>query len=123
MPHNKLQDEKLKEYVKMGIVSAQLEQDELELKRLLQIQADKCKNKLKTETKSAMKRKMKEEIQSGKRRKEFYYKKRDWKRIELETQFNSLKSQGGDRAVQKALARKRKKNLGRHGKLMSTNSA
>ena len=108
---------------KLGISNADysaptLEDDENELKRLLQLKANKQKEKLKKEAKSAVKRKMKEEIKSGKRTKEFYYKKKDLKRIELEAQYDALKRKGGVGAIDKLLAKKRKKNLGRDGKYM-----
>ena len=73
---------------------------------------------MKKEAKAAVKRKMKEEIKSGKRTKEFYYKKKDLKRIELEAQYDALKRKCGVGAIDKLLAKKRKKNLGRDGKYM-----
>jgi len=94
------------------------EVDENELKRLLQLRSDKKRSKLKKEAKNALKQKMKEEIQSGKRKKEYYYKKKDIKRMELEAQYDLMKKKGGEAAINKLLAKKRKKNLGRDSKFM-----
>ena len=95
-----------------------LKEDEGELKRLLQLQSDKKRSRKEKATKSAIKRKMKEEIKSGKRTKEYYYKKKDFKRMKLEAQYDELKKKGGDAAIEKVLEKRRRKNLGRDGKFM-----
>lgn len=94
------------------------EEDQEELSRLLQLTTENKKSKGKRDLKSSMKQKMREEIKSGKRKKEYHYKKKDWKRVELGAKYDELKKKGGDAAIDKLLVKRRKKNTGKDGKYM-----
>jgi len=51
---------------------------------------------------------MKQQVESGKG--VYYLKKREMKKLQLEAKFEELRKRGGDKAVDKALAKRRKKN-------------
>ena len=58
--------------------------------------------------KQAVKQKMKQQVESGKG--VYYLKKRDMKKLQMEAKYEELRKRGGDKAVDKALAKRRKKN-------------
>jgi ribosomal RNA-processing protein 36 len=86
-----------------------LEEDQAELKRLQQEKASYERAQVERAAKQAVKRKIRDDVASGKRG-VYYLKKREQKRMELEAKFEELRKRGGDRAVEKALAKRRKKN-------------
>lgn len=51
---------------------------------------------------------MKQQVEAGKG--VYYLKKREMKKVQLEAKLEELRKRGGDKAVEKALAKKRKKN-------------
>lgn len=57
--------------------------------------------------KQGVKRKLKEQVAAGKS--VYYPKKREMKRLQLEAKFEELRKRGGNAAVDKALAKRRKK--------------
>ena len=64
-----------------------------------------------------MKRTIRNEVAEGKRG-AYYLNRKDQKKLELEARFEELKASGGDAAVDKAIAKKRKKNAKKDQKLM-----
>lgn len=57
--------------------------------------------------KQAVKRKLKQQVADGKG--VYYLKKREMKKLQLEAKYEELRKRGGDKAVDKALAKRRKK--------------
>lgn len=109
---------------RLGVTPDQsVEDDQEELTRLTQLHSNHTKSQRQREAKRTVKRKMRDEIASGQRTKEYHYKKKDWKRMELGAQYDQIKKKGGDAAVDKLLAKRRKKNLGKDGKFMPAKSA
>lgn len=58
--------------------------------------------------KQAVKRKMQQQVASGKG--VYYLKKREMKKLQLEAKFEELRKRGGDKALDRAVAKRRKKN-------------
>ena len=93
------------------------EEDEAELKRLMQERASRRDAKIRSAAKSAVKKKLREGVAAGKRG-VYYLKKRDMKKLELEAKFDQLRKVGGDSAVNKVLAKRRKRKMGKDSSLM-----
>ena len=64
-----------------------------------------------------VKKKLREGVASGKRG-AYYLKKRDLKKLELGQKFDELNKKGGDTLIEKTLAKKRKKNMGKASNFM-----
>jgi ribosomal RNA-processing protein 36 len=75
---------------------------------LLQEKAGFERAQLDLAAKQAVKLKMKQQVESGKG--VYYLKKREMKKLEWEAKYEELRKRGGDKAVDKALAKRRKKN-------------
>lgn len=75
------------------------------------------KARAKRVAKTAVKRKIREDVAEG-RRGAYYLKRSEKKKLELEARFEELKKRGGDTAVDKAIAKKRRKNASKDHKLM-----
>ena len=60
---------------------------------------------------------MRNDVAEGKRG-AYYTNRKDQKKLELEARFEELRKKGGDAAVDKAIAKKRKKNAKKDQKLM-----
>mmetsp|Transcript_1338 Transcript_1338/g.1586 ORF Transcript_1338/g.1586 Transcript_1338/m.1586 type:complete len:358 (+) Transcript_1338:79-1152(+) len=97
------------------------EEDQEELKRLIQERASRKASKIAREAKSAVKKRLREDVAAGKRG-AYYLKKRDMKKLELEARFDQLRKSGGDGAVNKVLAKRRKKKMGKDSGLMPSTS-
>jgi ribosomal RNA-processing protein 36 len=103
---------------KLGLTSANTaEEDEAQLKRLLQERASRMDAKVLHAAKSTVKKKIRDEVAAGKRG-VYYLKRREMKKLELEAKFDQLRKLGGDAAVNKALAKRRKKKMGKDAGLM-----
>eukprot|EP00552_Chaetoceros_brevis_P002476 CAMPEP_0197742840 /NCGR_PEP_ID=MMETSP1435-20131217/32705_1 /TAXON_ID=426625 /ORGANISM="Chaetoceros brevis, Strain CCMP164" /LENGTH=112 /DNA_ID=CAMNT_0043333501 /DNA_START=27 /DNA_END=362 /DNA_ORIENTATION=- len=70
------------------------EDDKSELDRLLQERATRRNTKISRAAKSAVKKKIKDDVAAGKQG-AYYLKKRDMRKLEMEAKFNSLKKSGG----------------------------
>ena len=107
---------------KLGLTSSETtrEQDEIELGRLIQENATKKEEQRKRNAKTIVKKKIRDDVASGKRG-VYYLKKRDMKKMELEAKFEELKKRGGDAAVNKALAKRRKKMMSKDSSIMPKN--
>jgi ribosomal RNA-processing protein 36 len=104
---------------KMGLSgdATSAEADEAELARLMQERTARKEDKIRRMAKSTVKKKIRDDVAAGKRG-AFYLKKRDMKKLELEAKFEQLRKQGGDSAVEKALAKRRKKKMGKDSSFM-----
>lgn len=91
--------------------------DEAELKRLLQEKADVERRQIDRAAKRAVKKKVQEEVAEGKRG-AFYLKRKEKRRLELEARYEELKKRGGHRAVEKAVAKRRKKNKSKDASML-----
>ena len=98
----------------MGLTtgSSSLEEHQEELKRLLQEKSNFARNQLERTVKQRVKKKLQQDISEGKRG-VYYPKRSEMKRLHLEAKFEELRKRGGDKAVDKALAKRRKKNKSR----------
>ena len=85
-----------------------IQADQEELTRLLQEKAAYERAQIDLAAKQAVKRKMKQQVEAGKG--VFYLKKREMKKVQLEAKLEELRKRGGEKAVDKALAKRRKKN-------------
>jgi len=108
-----------KERKKMGMTQGggSLEDDQEELTRLLQERAERNKAKVVRGAKRAVKQKIREDVASGKRG-AYYPKRNELKRMEAEAKYEEIRKRGGDEAVDKATAKRRKKNLAKASKQM-----
>jgi len=93
------------------------EDDTEELERLMRERAERRESRLKKTARRSVNKKMKDEVASGKRG-AYYLKKRDRKRMEMEAKFEELKKSGGNDALNKVLAKKRKKKRSKDASLM-----
>ena len=105
---------------KLGMTGADasIEHDQAELQRLIQERASSRDAKLKSDTKSAVKKRIREEAAVGKHR-AYHLKRRDMKKLELEARFDQLRKKSGDAIVNKVLAKRRKSKMGKDSGLMT----
>mmetsp|Transcript_12514 Transcript_12514/g.19365 ORF Transcript_12514/g.19365 Transcript_12514/m.19365 type:complete len:358 (-) Transcript_12514:2428-3501(-) len=87
--------------------AAQYDKDELQ--RLTQEKSAIQKNQVETAAKRAVKKKIRQGVADGTHG-AYYPKRRELKKMELEAKFDELRKRGGDSAVDKAVAKRRKKN-------------
>jgi len=92
--------------------TATLQEDKALLQEKLQEIAETQRKGLERAAKRNMKRKLRDDVAQGKAG-VYYLKKSEQKKRLLEAKFDELRRQGGDKAVEKALAKKRKKNKSR----------
>mmetsp|Transcript_22542 Transcript_22542/g.41333 ORF Transcript_22542/g.41333 Transcript_22542/m.41333 type:complete len:411 (-) Transcript_22542:259-1491(-) len=113
-----------KERKRLGIIQdvGCLEDDQEELTRLTQERAERNRAKVVRGAKHAVKQKIREDVASGKRG-AYYPKKSELKRMEAEAKYEEIRKRGGDDAVDKAISKRRKKNLSKAAKLMPSHMA
>ena len=104
---------------KLGIKVGEgsLEDDREELTRLLQERAERKRARVVRAAKRSVKQKLREDVASGKRA-AYYPKRSELRRMEVEAKFEEIRKRGGDDAVDKAIAKRRKKNVAKNHKLM-----
>eukprot|EP00978_Attheya_sp_CCMP212_P043957 scaffold295738_cov47-Attheya_sp.AAC.1 len=102
---------------KLGISGTELEEDKERLSQLTQERKERHKSQISRGAKQTVKKKLREDVADGKRG-AFYLKRSEMKRLEMEARFGELKKRGGDAAVDKAVEKRRKKNLSRESKYM-----
>ncbi len=104
---------------KLGLTSgnSSMDDDQAELNRLLQERASRSDANIRTAAKRAVKKRLRDEVASGKKS-AFYLKKRDMKKMELEAKFEELKRIGGDKKVNEIIAKRRKKKMVRDSSVM-----
>lgn len=103
---------------KLGLTqgSNAFESDQEELTRLLQERAERKKASLVRAAKRSVKQKIRADVASGKG--VYYPKRSELRKMELEAKFEEIRKRGGDEAVDKAIAKRRKKNVAKSHKLM-----
>lgn len=104
---------------KLGITNGNgsLEDDQEELKRLLQERAERKRANVVRAAKKSVKQKIRQDVASGKRA-AYYPKRSELKRMEAEAKYTEIRKRGGDEAVDKAIAKRRKKNMSKEAKSM-----
>ncbi|KAL9189134.1 hypothetical protein ACHAXT_011624 [Thalassiosira profunda] len=104
---------------KLGLTQGggSLDDDQEELTRLLQERAERKKAHVLRAAKQSVKQKIRKDVASGKRG-AYYPKRSELKRMEAEAKFEEIRKRGGDDAVEKAIAKRRKKNLSKAAKQM-----
>jgi ribosomal RNA-processing protein 36 len=104
---------------RMGLTNdgGSLEEDQVELKRLIQEKADVERAQVDRTAKQTVKKKLHEEVAEGKRG-AFFLKRKEMKRLHLEAKYEEIRKRGGDRAVDKVVAKRRKKNKSKDAGLL-----
>jgi ribosomal RNA-processing protein 36 len=102
---------------KLGITAinenaGSLEEDEARLKSLTQDRAALERQKVERAAKQSVKRRIQDEVASG-RRGAYFLKRKEKKRLEMEAKLEEIRKRGGEKAVEKMLDRKRRKNKSR----------
>jgi len=94
-----------------------LEVDQEELTNLLQQRAERKRSQVVRSAKKIVKQKIQEDVASGKRG-AYYPKRSELKRMEAEAKYMEIRKRGGEEAVDKAIAKRRKKNMSKVAKSM-----
>lgn len=104
---------------RMGLTNdgGSLEEDQFELKRLMQEKADVDRARIDRAAKQTVKKKLHEDVAEGKRG-AFFLKRKEMKRLHLEAKYEEIRKRGGDRAVDKVVAKRRKKNKSKDAGLL-----
>lgn len=89
-----------------------LEEDVARLKELTETRANLERRKIDRAARQSVKRKIREDVESGKTG-AYFLKRKEKKRLELEARFEEIRKRGGEKAVEKMLAKKRRKNKSR----------
>jgi len=102
---------------KLGVKIEDLEEEKKELNRLQMKRGERVKSQIDRSARKSVKRSLREnvEVKGGGK---FYLKKREMKKLEVEAKFEELKKRGGNKAVKKALEKRRKKNKTKDSKRM-----
>jgi ribosomal RNA-processing protein 36 len=95
-----------------GVHSSTLEDDVARLKALTETRANLERRKIDRAAKQSVKRKIRGDVESGKTG-VYFLKRKEQKRLELEARFEEIRKRGGEKAVEKILAKKRQKNKSR----------
>ena len=103
---------------KLNITGGSLEEYQDKLQTLQAEKANQDRLKLERAAKRVVKKKIREEVAEGKRG-VYFLKRKEQKRLELEAKFEELRKRGGDRAVDKLVAKKRRKNKSRDAGLFA----
>lgn len=91
------------------------EEDQLKLKQLKEQLTQRLRAAAERDAKVALKQKMEQDIVEGNKPVRFL-KRKERRQLELETTFEELRKRGGDAAVNKAIAKRRKKNASKDHK-------
>merc|ERR1711957_599307 len=97
---------------KLGIAADmdQLEEEKGRLANLVAEKRDRKRDHAERDAKRSLKKKIAEDVASGRAGAPYYMKRRDRKEAELAANYEELYKKGGDKAVDKAVAKRRKKN-------------
>jgi ribosomal RNA-processing protein 36 len=101
-----------------GIDPSRLEEDEAHLKALTQERADLERRKIERTAQQTVKRRIRDEVESGKRG-AYFLKRKEKKRLELEEKLREIQKRGGKKAVEKMLDKKRRRNKSRDAGLFA----
>eukprot|EP00578_Thalassiosira_sp_NH16_P000409 CAMPEP_0181141272 /NCGR_PEP_ID=MMETSP1071-20121207/35737_1 /TAXON_ID=35127 /ORGANISM="Thalassiosira sp., Strain NH16" /LENGTH=422 /DNA_ID=CAMNT_0023228255 /DNA_START=1 /DNA_END=1269 /DNA_ORIENTATION=+ len=104
---------------KLGMTAGggSLDEDKEELTRLLQERAERKRADVVRAAKRSVKQKIKTDVAEGKRG-VYYPKRSELKKMEAEAKYEEIRKRGGNEAVDKAIAKRRKKNLAKEAKSM-----
>jgi ribosomal RNA-processing protein 36 len=104
---------------RMGLTNdgGSLEADQEELKRLTQEKADVERAQVDRAAKQTVKKKLHADVAEGKHG-AYFLKRKDMKRLHLEAKYEEIRKRGGDRAVDKVVAKRRKKNKSKDAGLL-----
>ena len=94
-----------------------VEEDKEELKRLQQETADKQRTQVVRAAKRTVKRKMQDEVAEGKRG-AYFLPRKEMKRLHLEAKIDEIRKRGGNKAAEKAIEKRRKKNKSKDAGLL-----
>jgi ribosomal RNA-processing protein 36 len=95
-----------------GTHSSTLEEDVARLKALTETRANLERRKIDRAARQSVKRKIREDVESGKTG-AYFLKRKEKKRLELEARYEEIRKRGGEKAVEKILTRRRQKNKSR----------
>ena len=99
---------------KLGLIGeGSIEEDMEKLKQLQQQKADSERKQIERDAKRSVKKRLQEQVQTGQRSASHFLKRREMKALYAEAKFDEIRKRGGDQAVEKALAKRRKKNKSR----------
>jgi ribosomal RNA-processing protein 36 len=102
---------------RLKISGGSLEEDQEQLHTMVGEKSEIQRRKINRAAKQSVKKKMREEVVDGKHG-AYFLKRKEKKRMELEAKFEVIRNTGGDKAVEKMLAKKRRKNKSRDAGLM-----
>jgi ribosomal RNA-processing protein 36 len=102
---------------RLKISGGSLEEDQEQLHTMVGEKSEIQRRKINRAAKQSVKKKMREEVVDGKHG-AYFLKRKEKKRMELEAKFEVIRNTGGDKAVDKMLAKKRRKNKSRDAGLM-----
>ena len=102
---------------RLKISGGSLEEDQEQLHTMVGEKSEIQRRKINRAAKQSVKKKMREEVVDGKHG-VYFLKRKEKKRMELEAKFEVIRNTGGDKAVEKMLAKKRRKNKSRDAGLM-----
>jgi ribosomal RNA-processing protein 36 len=94
-----------------------LEEDQEKLHAMVGEKSEIQRRKINRAAKQSVKKKMRDEVADGTRG-AYFLKRKEKKRMELEAKFEVIRDTGGDKAVEKMLAKKRSKNKSRDAGMM-----
>ena len=108
---------------KLGLTNAStttttttLEDDVQKLKYLQQQKAQMERQQLERQAKRTVKKRLQQQVETGQRSANHFLNRRTMKAMYTEAKFEEIRKQGGEQAVEKALAKRRKKNKSRDAK-------
>ena len=98
-----------------------LEDDKEELKRLLHEKAELERRQIERASKRSVKKRLQQEVADGKRG-VYFPKRKELRKLHLEAKYEEIRRMGGDKAVDRAVAKRRKKNKSKDAGLLGGSS-
>jgi ribosomal RNA-processing protein 36 len=109
---------RMRRQLNVSVADGSLEEDQDRLRQLKQEKADFERRKVVRAAKQTVKKKIRSEVEEGKRG-AFFLKRKEKKRLEFEAKMEELRKRGGHKAVEKALAKRRQKAKSRDAGLFA----
>jgi len=106
---------------KLGVRMEDMEGEKVELNKLQMKRGEREKAEISRAARKSVKKKLRDNVENN-GGKAFYLKKREMKKLEVEATFEELKKRGGNKAVKKALEKRRKKNKSKDRKALPASS-
>ena len=101
--------QKARKRIGLNVDDTTMEDDNENLQKLTQEMKEWERTQVVRDAKQSVSRKLRDEVESGQRG-AYHLKRKDRRKLELEAKFDVLRKKGGDKAVNKVLEKKRKKN-------------